>query len=65
MITARNGVGATLILIFSLGAALVPGRGQAQNLLDNPMDVVYDSARDRYLAANYGDGRIVQIYGNA
>jgi sugar lactone lactonase YvrE len=34
---------------------------QAQNLLNNPESVVYDSLYDRYLVSNFGDGSIVQI----
>jgi sugar lactone lactonase YvrE len=33
----------------------------AQNLLNNPESVVYDSLADRYLVSNFGDGSIVQI----
>lgn len=33
----------------------------AQNLLNNPESVVYDSVYDRYLVSNCGDGMIVQI----
>jgi sugar lactone lactonase YvrE len=33
----------------------------AQNLLNNPESVVYDSAYQRYLVSNWGDGNIIQI----
>jgi hypothetical protein len=33
----------------------------AQNLLNNPESVVYDSLHDRYLVSNFGDGSIVAI----
>jgi sugar lactone lactonase YvrE len=33
----------------------------AQNLLNNPESVVFDSANKRYLISNWGDGAIVQI----
>ena len=34
----------------------------AQNLLNNPESVVYDSLQDRYLVSNFGDGSIVAIW---
>jgi len=33
----------------------------AQNILNNPESVVFDSDRNRYLVSNWGDGAIVQI----
>ena len=33
----------------------------AQNLLNNPESVVYDSVYDRYLVSNWEDGNIIQI----
>ena len=33
----------------------------AQNLLNNPESVVYDSLHNRYLVSNFGDGNIVSI----
>ena len=33
----------------------------AQNLLNNPESVVFDSLNNRYLVSNWGDGAIVQI----
>lgn len=33
----------------------------AQNLLNQPESVEYDSKKERYLVSNYGDGSIVQI----
>lgn len=36
----------------------------AQNLLDRPESVVYDSLYDRYLVSNWGNGSIVQIDSN-
>lgn len=44
-----------LILVFSLILC------NAQNLLNNPESIVYDSAADRYLVSNCGDGQIVAI----
>ena len=36
----------------------------AQNLLNNPESVVFDSNRNRYIVSNWGDGAIVQIDSN-
>lgn len=36
----------------------------AQNLLDSPESVVFDSVRNRYIVSNWGDGAIVQIDSN-
>ncbi len=33
----------------------------AQNLLNNPESVVFDSTRNRYLVSNWGNGTIIQI----
>lgn len=33
----------------------------AQNLLNDPESVVYDSVNNRYLVSNWGDGNIIQI----
>jgi sugar lactone lactonase YvrE len=33
----------------------------AQNLLNNPESVVYDSSNHRYLVSNWGDGNIIQM----
>ena len=44
-----------LVFVFTLHLS------NAQNLLNNPESVVYDSIYDRYLVSNCGDGQIVQI----
>ena len=36
----------------------------AQNMLNNPESVVFDSERNRYLVSNWGNGAIVQIDSN-
>ena len=36
----------------------------AQNLLNNPESVVFDSVRHRYIVSNWGDGAIIQIDSN-
>jgi sugar lactone lactonase YvrE len=46
--------GVTLLIIS-------PHPSRAQNLLNIPESVVYDSLYDRYLVSNYGDGSIVQM----
>jgi sugar lactone lactonase YvrE len=40
---------------------LFEAASNAQNLLNNPESVVFDSDRNRYLVSNWGDGAIVQI----
>jgi hypothetical protein len=41
--------------------ALSPFEAGAQNLLDQPESIVYDSTHNRYLVSNYGNGAIVQV----
>jgi len=50
----KFGITLAMALLFSLPAA-------AQNLLNGPESVVYDSLDDRYLASNYNTGHIVVI----
>ncbi len=50
-----------LIGLLSTLICLAPNPASAQNLLNNPESVVYDSVRDRYLVSNWGDGAIIQI----
>ncbi len=45
------------VLMFSTGAI-------AENLLNNPESIVYDSVFNRYLVSNWADGNIVQIDSN-
>ncbi|MCP4583817.1 MAG: T9SS type A sorting domain-containing protein [candidate division Zixibacteria bacterium] len=42
------------------------GQVQAQNLLNNPESVVFDTLHNRYMVSNFGDGTIVEIdeFGN-
>ncbi len=46
-----------IALIFSYGITAA----QAQNLLNKPEHVAYDSLHQRYLVSNYGNGKIVSI----
>ncbi|UCD64069.1 MAG: hypothetical protein JSW34_01160 [Candidatus Zixiibacteriota bacterium] len=34
---------------------------ESPDLLNNPMDIVFDSVHNRYLVSNYADGRIISI----
>jgi len=56
---AISKVGASFGLIIII--LLIPTLFQAQNLLNNPESVVYDSIYKRYLVSNCGDGNIIQI----
>ncbi len=47
----------SVILIMFLSASAV----RAQNLLNNPESVVFDSLNSRYLVSNWGDGAIIQM----
>ena len=51
---------ATFMTLLAIIAINVPF-ASAQNLLNNPESVVYDSLQDRYLVSNWGDGSIVAI----
>ncbi|MCW9095149.1 MAG: hypothetical protein OQJ74_04825 [Ignavibacteriaceae bacterium] len=48
-----------ILCVILLGAV-----SNAQNLLNNPESIVFDSDRNRYLVSNWGDGSIVQIDSN-
>jgi hypothetical protein len=43
---------------------LITCNGIAQNLLNNPESVVFDSPRNRYIISNWGNGAIVQMDSN-
>jgi len=52
----------TLILVLLLSAVLLtPNVIRAQNLLNQPESVVFDSLHNRYLVSNFANGDIVQI----
>lgn len=53
-------------LVLTVTAILMSGQIQAQNLLNNPESIIFDSLQNRYLVSNYGDGNIIQIdeFGN-
>ena len=44
-----------------IALVLFNGKADAQNLLNNPESVVFDSLNERYLVSNFADGNIVQI----
>ena len=48
-------------IYLTIGFLLISFVGLAQNLLNNPESVVYDSAYQRYLVSNWEDGNIIQI----
>ncbi len=48
-------------IYLTIGFLLISLICVTQNLLNNPESVVYDSAFDRYLVSNWGDGNIIQI----
>jgi sugar lactone lactonase YvrE len=58
---AINGVLLKNIGLIVLILLLSPFPSNAENLLNNPESVVFDSLRNRYLVSNWGDGAIVQI----
>lgn len=51
----------TIVAALCLTLLAAPAASYAQNLLNNPESVVYDSTQNRYLVSNWGDGTIVQI----
>ncbi|MFH1699187.1 MAG: hypothetical protein ABIE07_01255 [Candidatus Zixiibacteriota bacterium] len=53
----------TAIFVILQLASLIP-ESQAEDLLNNPMDVAFDSTNNRYLVSNYTDGRIIGIDSN-
>jgi sugar lactone lactonase YvrE len=50
------------LMVLLIGA--IATEPMAQNLLNEPESVVYDSTMDRYLVSNFGNGAIVQIDNN-
>lgn len=48
-------------IYLTIGFLLISFVGLAQNLLNNPESVVYDSSNNRYLVSNWEDGNIIQI----
>ena len=48
-------------IYLTIGFLLISFVGLAQNLLNHPESVVYDSAYQRYLVSNWEDGNIVAI----
>ncbi|UCC78989.1 MAG: T9SS type A sorting domain-containing protein [Candidatus Zixiibacteriota bacterium] len=57
---SKISVFASIIALLAMIAISSPS-ASAQNLLNNPESVVYDSLHDRYLVSNFGDGSIVAI----
>jgi len=53
--------GSTIFIVILAVIAVSSPLITAQNLLNNPESVVYDSLQDRYLVSNFGDGSIVAI----
>ena len=51
------------VSILILAFLVLCGSATAQNLLDEPEGVVFDTLYDRYLVSNWADGAIVQIDG--
>jgi hypothetical protein len=62
MTTAKNVFTGSQLLMFLI--LLITCNGIAQNLLNNPESVVFDSPRNRYIISNWGNGAIVQMDSN-
>jgi PKD repeat protein len=50
-----------LVMLVSIGLILTAGAIQAEDYMNEPEGIVFDSANNRYLVANWADGSIVQI----
>ncbi len=50
-----------LITLFSIGLILAAGTISAEDYMNEPEGIVFDSVNNRYLVSNWADGSIVQI----